>query len=77
MKIVAMVGLAALAGLVVFGLITPVHGAQTIPVQCFSLVGFSVPCETGVALVAGIVTAGVVGLWLWLRSRHESRSKTH
>lgn len=69
---VVMVALALLAGIVVFGLLTPVHGADTIPLQCFSVVGYQVPCDNGVALTAGATTAAIVGLALWLKDRRRA-----
>lgn len=66
---VVRVGVALLAGLVVLVLLFPAHGIDPIPPQCFSLIGYTVPCEDGLALAAGATTAGVVGLLLWLRGR--------
>lgn len=74
MSTAAKVGLAVLAGLIVLALLTPVHGADTIPRQCFSVVGYEVPCGDGIALAAGAVTAAVVGFSLWITSHRASRS---
>jgi hypothetical protein len=59
-----------LAGLVVLLLLSPAHGVDTLPPQCFSVVGYDVPCGEGLAVAAGAATAAVVGLALWLRDRH-------
>ena len=56
-----------LAGLVAYLLLAPVHQADTLPPQCFSLVGYGVPCGGELAIAAGTATAAVVGLALWLR----------
>jgi len=63
------VAVALLAGLVVLVLLFPAHGIDPIPPQCFSLIGYTVPCADGFAPAAGAATAGVVGLLLWLRDR--------
>ncbi len=63
------VGVALLAGLIVLVLAFPVYGIDPIPPQCFSLIGATVPCADGFALAAGVATAGVAGLLLWLRGR--------
>ena len=66
---VAKVASALLAGLVVLVLLFPASGIVPIPPRCFSAFGYEVPCGGGLAAAAGAVTAGVVGLALWLRSR--------
>ena len=60
---VATVAVALVAGVVVLLLLFPSSGVVPIPPQCFSLFGYSVPCDAGAA------TAAVVGLALWLKSR--------
>lgn len=60
-----------LAGLVVLLLLFPAGGGVfTNPPQCFSMFKwYSVPCGGGLAVAAGVATAGVVGLALWLKDR--------
>jgi hypothetical protein len=64
---------AGLSGLVVFALLAPVHGAQTIPPQCFSVVGYDVPCENAVAPITGAATALIVAVALWMTGRGTHR----
>ena len=63
------VAIALLAGLVVLVLLFPGSGIDRQPPECYSVFGYTVPCEAGWAVAAGAATAAVVGLWLWLRSR--------
>ncbi len=65
----AKVAIALLAGLVVLVLLFPGSGMMSQPPQCLSAFGYSVPCESGVAVAAGAVTAGIVGLSLWRAGR--------
>jgi hypothetical protein len=65
----AKLAIASLAGLVVFVLLFPGSGVTPQPPQCYSVFGYSVPCESGVAAAAGVATAGVVGLLLWIAGR--------
>jgi hypothetical protein len=64
---IAKVGFALLAGLVALVLLFPASGVDTLPPECFSMLGYSVPCGGGEAVAAGAATAAVVGLWLWLK----------
>jgi len=66
---VAKLAVALIAGVVVFLLLSPAHTADTLPLQCFAVLGNSVSCGPGLALAPAIATVGVVGLGLWLRSR--------
>ena len=66
---VAKVAVALLAGLVVLVLLYPAAIADTIPRQCFSMVGLGAPCDAGLAVPGGAATAGIVGLLLWLKDR--------
>jgi len=66
---VAKVTVALLAGLVVLVLLFPASGIEPIPPVCFSVFGYTVPCDEGWAVAAGAATAGVVGLALWLKDR--------
>lgn len=61
--------LALLAGLVVLVLLVPGSGITTQPEQCFSVFHYGVPCESGVAVAAGVATAGIVGLLIWIAGR--------
>jgi hypothetical protein len=58
-----------LAGLVVTGLLFPVSRVDINPVQCLSVFGYGVACDTGWSLAAGAATTGVASLLLWLRNR--------
>lgn len=66
---VATVAIPLVAGVVVLVLLFPFSGVDTIPPQCLSLFGYSVPCGTGLSLAVGAATAGVAGMALWLRGR--------
>jgi hypothetical protein len=63
------VATALLAGLVVLVLLFPGSGVMPQPPQCFSVFGYGVPCNAGVAVAAGAATAGVVGALLWIAGR--------
>jgi hypothetical protein len=62
---------ALLAGLIVFALLWPRAGVDTLPPICFGMAGYIVPCEGWVAPAAGLATASLVwlALWLWDRLR--------
>lgn len=68
---VAAVAVALLAGLVVLVLLFPASGVEPIPPQCFSVFGYTVPCDAGLSWAAGAATAGIVGLSLWLKRRRK------
>jgi len=58
------------AGIVVFVLLIPSGGVDSLPQQCTSIFTlYSVPCDGWVAPVAGAATAAVVGLALWWQDR--------
>jgi len=61
--------IAFLAGLLAFVLLFPASGVDTLPPQCYSVLGSSVPCGPGVALLAGAAIAGLVILLTWLKAR--------
>lgn len=61
--------LAVLAGLVVLVLLVPAHSVDTIPPQCFAVIGYGVPCDDTLARAASIATAVAVGVGLWMRRR--------
>ena len=69
----AKVVIALLAGLVVLVLLFPGSGVMPQPPQCFSVFGYGVPCESGVAVAAGLATAGMVGLMLWIAGRRTQK----
>jgi hypothetical protein len=69
MATIAKVGAALLVGFLVFVILVPTSGAGS---RCFSLLAFQVPCEGGVAAAAGVTTAAVIGLGLWLTGRRRS-----
>ena len=66
---VAKIAVALLVGIVVFVLLYPASIADTIPLQCSSMVGLGAPCDGGLAIPAGAAAAVIVGLLLWLRDR--------
>jgi hypothetical protein len=66
MSTVVKVVVALLAGFAAFVLFVPTSGAAEF---CYSLLAFRVPCEGEFAMGAGVVTAAVVGVGLWLASR--------
>lgn len=69
MKSAAGYGLAVAAGIVVFGLLVPVHGADTLPRQCFSVIGYGVPCADWFAITVGVAATLVAAALFWLRNR--------
>jgi hypothetical protein len=66
---VVKVAVALLAGIVVLVLLYPANIADTIPQQCFSMVGLGAPCDAGLAVPVGAATAAIACLLLWLRDR--------
>lgn len=60
------VAVALLAGIVMFVVLVPTSGAGPF---CYSLLAIRVPCEGELAFAAGAVTAGVIGLALWLNQK--------
>lgn len=56
---VAKVVITLLAGLVVLVLLFPGSGVDTQPPECYSVFGYTVPCEAWVSWAAGALTAGV------------------
>ena len=65
----AKVAIAVLAGLVVLVLLFPASGVDTLPPECYSVLGYTVPCGGGVAVAAGTAMAAVIGLLLWIAGR--------
>ena len=61
--------IALVAGVVALVLMFPTHGVDTLPPQCFAVIGYTVPCEAWVAWVVAAAVAGVVGIGLSLRDR--------
>lgn len=61
--------IALLLGIVVLVLLAPASGADTLPPQCWAMLGYSVPCGSALSIAAGAATAGLVGLALWYSSR--------
>lgn len=60
---------AIVAGLTVLLLLAPAHGVDTLPPQCYSMLGYPVPCERWVAPLAAAAMAGLVGWLLWRNDR--------
>jgi hypothetical protein len=65
----AKLALALLAGFVVLVLLFPGSGTGAAPPTCFSVFGYTVPCDQRWAVAAGAATTAIVGLALWLRNR--------
>lgn len=65
----AKVAVAVLAGLVVLVLLFPASGVDTLPPECYSVFGYTVPCGGGLAVAAGTATAAVIGVVLWIAGR--------
>lgn len=65
----AKVGIAVLAGLVVLVLLFPASGVDTLPPECYSVFGYTVPCGGGVAVAAGTATGAAIGVLLWIAGR--------
>lgn len=64
------VGMASLAGFVMWALLLPWGGCVDIdPILCSSMFGWYTVPDQWVAWVAGAATAAAVGLLLWLRGR--------
>lgn len=63
------IALPLLAGVVVWVLLAPTGGVDTLPPQCWGVFGYGVPCGAELSLAAGAATAGFVGLALWLIGR--------
>lgn len=57
---------ALLVGLLVFILLFPASGTDTLPPHCWAFLLYPVPCEPWVAPLAGAATAGLIGLGLWI-----------
>ena len=57
---------ALLSGLLVFLILLPAGGADTLPPDCWAYLFYPVPCEGWVAPLAGAATAGIVGFGLWM-----------
>jgi peptidoglycan/LPS O-acetylase OafA/YrhL len=73
-RIIPAVAVALLAGVVVCILLLPASGVDARPGQCYSALGYTVPCEAGVAMasaVAAAAVAGAVAWWILGRSRPE------
>lgn len=70
----AKVAIPVLAGLVVLVLLFPASGVDTLPPECYSVFGYTVPCGGGVAVAAGTATAAVVGLLLWAAGRGRDKN---
>lgn len=67
---VAKIAVTFLAGLIAVVLLLPWYGLDSDPPQCFTMFDYRVPCGAGLAFAAGAAVAGVVGIALWLTSRH-------
>ena len=61
--------LALTTGLAAVLFLFPASGLDRQPPECDSMFGYVMPCEASVAWVAGLATAGLVGLALWRNDR--------
>jgi hypothetical protein len=52
-------------------LLFPGSGVDTLPPECYSVFGYTVPCDPRVAVAAGVTTVAVVGLLLWIAGRRK------
>lgn len=66
------IAVALLAGVLVWVLLAPTGGVDTLPPQCSGVFGYGVPCGAGLSLAAGAATAGFVGLALWRTGRRRA-----
>lgn len=57
---------ALLVGVLVLLLLFPGSGVDSDPPVCRSMLYYVVPCESWVAPIAAAVTAGLVGVGLWM-----------
>ncbi|OGO56405.1 MAG: hypothetical protein A2V84_00925 [Chloroflexi bacterium RBG_16_70_13] len=60
---------ALVVGLAVLLLLFPGSGNSAQPPTCYSMFGYVVPCDAWVSWAAGVATAGLVGLGLWMNER--------
>jgi len=65
--------LLSVAGFAVLLLLFPGSGIDRQPPECYSMFGYTVPCDGGLAVVAAAATAGLVGFALWMYDRRPSR----
>ena len=65
------VGIPIIAGFVVVVLLIPAGGVDSDIPRCQSVLGYRVPCDVWLSLVAGAAMSGVVGLALWLNGRRK------
>lgn len=65
--------LALLAGFGVLLLLFPASGIDPQPPVCYSMFGYTVPCDGRLAVVAGAASAALVGFALWNYDRRPSR----
>jgi hypothetical protein len=72
-RTVAKVTVALLVGLVVIVLLAPASGVDTLPPECYSVLGYTVPCDARWAFAAGALAAGAIGSLLWIAGRWRPR----
>jgi hypothetical protein len=65
----AKLAIVVLAGLIVLVLLLPVSGVDTLPPECYSVFGYTVPCGSGISVAAGAAAAAIIGLLLWFAGR--------
>lgn len=58
---------ALLAGLAVLLLLFPGSGIDRQPPECYAMLGYVVPCGSGLAVAAAAAVAGLVGVALWIK----------
>lgn len=59
----------AIAGLLVILLFFPLSRVDIVPVQCASVIGMDVPCESPISVVAGAGVALLLALLVRFRSK--------
>jgi hypothetical protein len=65
------VAVSLIAGLVVFALLVPTGGVDTLPPVCWGIFDHEVPCGYRLSLAAGVAGAAVVGLAFSLVGRRK------
>lgn len=63
--------IALLGGAVMFVLLLPASVQTSDPPRCFAMLFYPVPCAEWVAPLAGVATAGLARLGLWLLARRQ------
>ncbi len=67
------VAIALLGGIVVLVLHFPASGIDTQPPECSSVFGYTVPCEAGWSVAAGVAAAAVIGMMIWMANGRKNK----